>query len=162
MPESAVELTLPDEAATAALGQHLARAIAATVLEQVFVIYLAGPLGAGKTALARSLLRTLGVTSTIRSPTYTLLEIYQVGELTCAHLDLYRLAAPGELEQLGLRDLLEPAHLWLVEWPERGQGLLPPPDLTLDLAFRGQGRLATLTPGSARAAALIAGARLRS
>jgi tRNA threonylcarbamoyladenosine biosynthesis protein TsaE len=156
MSESALELTLPDEAATLQLGQRLARALSAASLPQPFIVYLKGPLGAGKTALARSLLRALGVTSTIRSPTYTLLEIYETGGITCAHLDLYRLAAPGELEQLGLRDLLEPGHLWLVEWPDKGQGMLPPPDLTVDLAFEAEGRTVGFSPASPAGTALIA------
>lgn len=160
MSESAIELTLPDEAATAQLGQRLARALGSAAFPQAFVVYLTGPLGAGKTALARSLLRALGVTSTIRSPTYTLLEIYESSGMTCAHLDLYRLTTPGELEQLGLRDLLEPDHLWLVEWPDKGQDMLPPADLTVDIGFQGEGRTVRVSSGSAAGSALMA--RLQS
>jgi len=144
MPESILELSLPDEAATARLGERLARLLTAPRPE-AFIVYLTGPLGAGKTHLVRGLLRALGVTATVRSPTFALLEIYETSGPTCVHLDLYRVAAPGELEQLGLRELLEPGHLWLVEWPERGQGTLPPADLTVDLQFHGAGRLARLT-----------------
>jgi tRNA threonylcarbamoyladenosine biosynthesis protein TsaE len=95
------------------------------------VLYLSGELGAGKTTFARGFLRALGVAVPVRSPTYTLLEWYPAGELTVLHIDLYRLNDPAELESLGLREWAQPAHLWLVEWPEKGAGRLPPADLTL-------------------------------
>lgn len=107
------------------------------------VVYLHGDLGAGKSSLARATLRALGVEGAIRSPTYTLVERYPLatgGEAW--HLDLYRIGDPGELEYLGL-DGEEPV-LWLVEWPERGVGSLPPPDLRIDLAIDGGGRTAEL------------------
>jgi tRNA threonylcarbamoyladenosine biosynthesis protein TsaE len=94
------------------------------------VIYLTGELGAGKTTFARGFLRALGVADPIRSPTYTLLELYPGAALTGVHLDLFRVADPGELESLGLREWARPGHLWLIEWPERGAGRLPPADLT--------------------------------
>lgn len=144
MSQSTLELKLPDEAATVALGVQLAHALTAPQ-PKALIVFLTGPLGAGKTSLARALMQALGVRARVRSPTYTLLEIYDAGELTCVHLDLYRLSAPDELEQLGLRELLEPGYLWLVEWPERGEGVLPPPDLIVDLQFHGTGRLAHLT-----------------
>ena len=97
------------------------------------VVYLKGDLGAGKTTLARGFLHALGVTGAIRSPTYTLLETYDADALTVVHLDLYRLRDPSELEPLGLRDLALPGYLWLIEWPERGAGWLPPPDLEVRL-----------------------------
>ncbi len=86
------------------------------------VVYLAGDLGAGKTTLTRGLLRSLAVTGAVRSPTYTLVEIYEIGALTVLHLDLYRLRDPSELDNLGLREWATGGHLWLVEWPERGAG----------------------------------------
>jgi tRNA threonylcarbamoyladenosine biosynthesis protein TsaE len=97
------------------------------------VVYLMGDLGAGKTTLARGLLRSLGVTGAVRSPTYTLVEIYELGGLTAVHLDLYRLSDPGELHNLGLREWARGGALWLVEWPERGGGLLPGADLVITL-----------------------------
>lgn len=104
------------------------------------VVYLEGELGAGKSSLARALLRGLGVEGPIPSPTYTLLEPYRtvVGELL--HLDLYRLGSPDELEFLALDDYLGRARLWLIEWPSRGLGALPPADLSLHLGIEGQGR----------------------
>ena len=103
-------------------------------------IHLAGPLGAGKTTFARALLRALGAGERIKSPTYTLIESYALPGLTAQHLDLYRIAAPEELEWLGLRDLADGAVLWLVEWPERGVGAIPEPDLTVNLAHAASGR----------------------
>jgi tRNA threonylcarbamoyladenosine biosynthesis protein TsaE len=103
------------------------------------VVQLQGDLGAGKSTLARALLRALGVQGTIRSPTYTLVERYPLADGGEAwHLDLYRLGAAGELDFLGLDEGV--ASLWLVEWPERGAGALPPVDLTVRLAVAGEGR----------------------
>ena len=103
------------------------------------VVHLRGDLGAGKSTLARALLRALGVRGAIRSPTYTLVERYPLDDGGDAlHLDLYRIGDPGELEFLGL-DAGEGA-LWLVEWPERGGAGLPPADLDVALALEGDGR----------------------
>jgi tRNA threonylcarbamoyladenosine biosynthesis protein TsaE len=98
------------------------------------VVYLAGDLGAGKTTLTRGLLRSLGVTGAVRSPTYSRVEIYELGALTALHLDLYRLSDPAELDNLGLREWARGGHLWLVEWPERGAGRLPAADLVITLS----------------------------
>ena len=103
------------------------------------VVYLTGDLGAGKTTLTRGLLRSLGVTGAVRSPTYTLVEIYQIGALTALHLDLYRLNDAAELDNLGLREWATGGHLWLVEWPERGGDRLPAADLVIKLVA-GDGR----------------------
>jgi len=111
------------------------------------IVYLRGDLGAGKSTLARALLRALGVTGAIRSPTYTLVERYPLDDGNDAlHLDLYRIGDPGELEFLGL-DAGE-GTLWLVEWPERGASALPPADLDVALALAGDGRVADLVAGS--------------
>jgi tRNA threonylcarbamoyladenosine biosynthesis protein TsaE len=132
------QLFLADTDATEQLG----RALAATRPPRA-VVYLRGELGAGKSTLARALLRALGVTGAIRSPTYTLVERYPLGDGGEAlHLDLYRIGHAEELEFLGLGDA-EP-ELWLVEWPERGAGGLPDADLTVELAIEGAGRSARL------------------
>jgi tRNA threonylcarbamoyladenosine biosynthesis protein TsaE len=97
-------------------------------------IYLRGDLGAGKTTWVRGFLRACGVSAAVRSPTYTLLEFYDLGAVTAVHLDLYRLQGAAELEALGLRDWAQPGYLWLIEWPERGGGRLPPSDLCVELS----------------------------
>lgn len=140
--------TLVDAAATEALGRSLA-ATAPDAAPRPVVVFLAGDLGAGKTTLARAFLRQLGVTGAVRSPTYTLIERYPVAAGEIAHLDLYRIADPEELEFLGLDDLAEHAHLWLIEWPERGARALPPPDLRIALGVEGNGRSARLEAASA-------------
>ena len=144
---------LPDADATAAQGRALAAARPPRA-----VVYLQGDLGAGKSTLARALLRALGVQGTIRSPTYTLVERYPVAGGEAVHLDLYRIGDPGELEFLGIVDA-DPV-LWLVEWPERGAGTLPPPDLTLELALEGAGRRLRATSGTPVGAAWLAAAGL--
>jgi tRNA threonylcarbamoyladenosine biosynthesis protein TsaE len=102
--------------------------------DALYVVYLTGDLGAGKTTLTRGLLRSLGVTGAVRSPTYTLLEVYELGGgMTAVHLDLYRLSDPAELHNLGLREWARGGHLWLIEWPERGGDLLPAADLVITL-----------------------------
>lgn len=103
------------------------------------VVQLQGDLGAGKSTLARALLRALGVQGAIRSPTYTLVERYPLGDGHEAwHLDLYRIGQAEELDFLGLDE--GSASLWLVEWPERGAGALPPTDLIVALEIEGLGR----------------------
>ncbi len=93
------------------------------------VVTLSGDLGAGKSTFARGVLRALGATGAIRSPSYTLLESYDLPGVQVIHLDLYRLLDPDELDNLGLEDYYRPGRLWLVEWPERGGGRLPPAEL---------------------------------
>jgi tRNA threonylcarbamoyladenosine biosynthesis protein TsaE len=99
------------------------------------VVELSGELGTGKSTFARGVLRALGVTGPIKSPSYTLLESYELPEVTAVHLDLYRLNDPDELENLGLTDYYRPGFLWLVEWPERAAGRLPRADQRFDFAF---------------------------
>jgi tRNA threonylcarbamoyladenosine biosynthesis protein TsaE len=136
-----VRLALADADATLRLGAALARVAAR---RPGGVIYLEGELGAGKTTLARGLLRALGVQGTVRSPTYTLLELYETPAGDVLHMDLYRVAAAQEIEQLGLGDFPPGRTLWLVEWPQRGAGHLPPADVRICLAMHGAGREARL------------------
>lgn len=121
------------------IGEGLSRVVPARCL-----IYLTGDLGAGKTTLTRGLLRGLGYRGAVKSPTYTLIEPYEIGERRCYHLDLYRLADPDEIEYLGLRDMLEEDAIMLVEWPEQGEGALPDPDLMIHIRYLGQGRELTI------------------
>lgn len=134
-----MRIFLSDSEATEALG----RALAATRPAQA-VVHLQGDLGAGKSTLARAVLRALGVQGAIRSPTYTLVERYPLAQGEAWHMDLYRIGDAGELEFLGLDDAT--ATLWLVEWPERGSGGMPPPDLRIELAVEAQGRSVALIP----------------
>jgi tRNA threonylcarbamoyladenosine biosynthesis protein TsaE len=142
MPDSPLNLRLADAAATDVLGDALAQALPAVAGSAV--LYLKGELGAGKTSCARSLLRALGASGLIRSPTFTLVETYRLGALTCVHVDLYRLQGAAAVDELGLRDLLNPGCLLLVEWPERGAGALPPADVELTLGYAEAGREARL------------------
>ena len=144
-------LDLPDELASLQLGQRLA-----TTLPARAVVHLLGDLGAGKTTLARALLRALGVQGAIKSPTYTLIERYPVEGGEVAHLDLYRIADPEELSFLGLDELADSARLWLVEWPDRGAAFLPAADLRIGLAVAGEGRRAELQALSPQGAEWLA------
>jgi tRNA threonylcarbamoyladenosine biosynthesis protein TsaE len=137
---------LPDELATERLGQALARSCPWDEREPR-VLYLSGELGAGKTTLAAALLRELGVTEAVRSPSYALIELYQLGQRCAVHVDLYRLQGRSELEQLGLRDYLNGQTLLLIEWPERGAGALPGRDLALRLDTQPM-RRATVSAGT--------------
>jgi len=150
-----MERYLPTESAQLAFGAELADRLRG----HGGVVHLRGDLGAGKTTLVRGLLRALGHQGPVRSPTYTLIEPYDAGGQRIYHLDLYRLSDPEELELLGLRDLLDEDALLLVEWPERGHGVLPQAALTVEIAHAAPGRRITLSPAPAWAR-LFAGAAL--
>jgi tRNA threonylcarbamoyl adenosine modification protein YjeE len=135
-------MLLSDEAATEALGHALAQALPQQRAAPL-VLYLAGELGAGKTTLARGLLRALGVTGTIRSPSFTLVEPYETPTVSVLHADLYRLRSAAEVAELGLGEL-DSHSLLLVEWPERGDGCLAPPDLIVHLSHAQAGRTARM------------------
>ncbi len=132
------------EATSQEAQEQIGACLAAAVAGEC-VIYLYGELGAGKTTLVRGFLRALGHQGAVKSPTYTLMEPYRVGGCPLYHLDLYRLGDPGELEYLGIRDLLGQGAVLLVEWPERGHGELPPPDLVVDIEYLTRGRCLRLT-----------------
>ncbi len=102
-------------------------------LAPLAAVYLHGELGAGKTTLAQGFLRACGVAGPVRSPTYTLVQVYSLTALTVVHLDLYRLRGAEELEHLGLTEWALPGTVWIIEWPERGAGSLPPADLRVTL-----------------------------
>lgn len=126
---------LNGEAAQVAFGERLGHLLGPRGL-----VFLSGELGTGKTTLVRGVLRGWGHQGAVKSPTYTLIEPYELPRGKVYHLDLYRLGDPEELEFLGLRELLADEALLLVEWPERGEGWLPRPDLDIRLAHTPDGR----------------------
>ena len=138
------QVSLLDEAATLAFGAALAHSLRSVPVMGA-LIYLSGDLGAGKTTLARGLLRGLGYPGRVKSPTYALVELYVVSKLNLYHFDFYRLGEPEEWQEAGFRDLFNGTNICLVEWPEKVGELLPPPDLTISLsATRNYGREASI------------------
>ena len=143
MPE-VVAVEVADEAAMLAFGRRLAAALPAGSC-----VHLEGQLGAGKTTLCRGVLRGLGHTGAVKSPTYTLVEPYELEGHSVFHVDLYRLADPAELDYIGIRDYFDSGAICLVEWPERGAGFLPPADLVVRIDVDGGGRLLALAAATA-------------
>jgi tRNA threonylcarbamoyladenosine biosynthesis protein TsaE len=140
MTRAPLSFDLPDSSATEDLGRALAHSLPGA--SSGAILHLRGELGSGKTTCARSLLHALGVTAPVRSPTYTLVDTYSVAELTCVHVDLYRVQTTTEVEELGLRDMTGPGYLMLIEWPEKGGIAVPPADLQLRLVYKGEARSA--------------------
>ncbi|NOT18485.1 MAG: tRNA (adenosine(37)-N6)-threonylcarbamoyltransferase complex ATPase subunit type 1 TsaE [Sulfuriferula sp.] len=130
---------LADESATLAFGTAIARHLTAGL-----VIYLHGNLGAGKTTLSRGILRGLGFMGKVKSPTYTLVEVYELSSLNLYHFDLYRFNDALEWEEAGFREYFNETSVCLVEWPEKAAELLPPPDINLYLTLNDESRDAEL------------------
>jgi tRNA threonylcarbamoyladenosine biosynthesis protein TsaE len=144
-------LFLPDEAATVAFCKTLANACNGRGL-----LTLSGDLGTGKTTLSRGLVQAHGHTGAVKSPTYTIVEPYDLGDIRIFHFDLYRLEDPEELEFIGLWDYLDQEALIIVEWPERAAGVLPAPDVEIDIAVKDAGRMLTINSGSDRGQQILA------
>ncbi|MCI0510639.1 tRNA threonylcarbamoyladenosine biosynthesis protein TsaE [Chromohalobacter marismortui] len=142
---------LPHETAHVAFGEALGHALGGRGC-----VHLEGELGAGKTTLTRGILRAYGHVGAVKSPTYTLVEPYALQGVEVYHFDLYRLGDPEELEFMGARDMLGGGGLSLIEWPSRGKGWLPSPDLVIHLALAGEGRQVTLEGLSPHAEAVMA------
>ena len=141
---------LDGEDAMVAFGRQLGELLASGV------VYLLGELGAGKTTLCRGILRSKGHEGAVKSPTYTLVEPYLLGSGAIYHFDLYRLADPEELEFMGIRDYLQSGNLCIVEWPQRGEGILPEADIEVSISVAGRGRDVTLTALSQPGETLVA------
>ncbi len=120
----------------------------ASIINKGMIIHLEGDLGAGKTTFARGFLRELGVAGAVKSPTYNIVQPYQTDQFTLYHFDLYRISDHEELEALGIRDYFDGEAICLLEWPEKGAGLLPTPDIRIKLDYEGKGRKITLEPVS--------------
>ncbi len=142
--DTGCELLLDSETAMLACGQRLS-----ACLHPGLVCHLQGPLGVGKTTLVRGLMRGLGYEGIVRSPTYALVESYELVDFTLYHLDLYRLADAEELEYMGMRDFLAQGAVCMIEWPECGEGFLPAADLLLTIAYHAGGRQLQLSGVSA-------------
>ena len=138
--------SLPDEAGTLNFAAELMQPLRGTG----GLVFLRGDLGAGKTTFVRGCLRATGFQGAVKSPTFTLVEEYTLDGLTLFHFDLYRLNDPEELEWMGIRDYLQPGTLSFIEWPDRGAGHLPTPDLELELRYSAPGREALLTARTER------------
>lgn len=164
-----MKLELADCVATEKFGAQLAQCCGEVQLEAVqgptvcTTIFLNGELGAGKTALVRGFLRGLGHTGAVKSPTYTLVEPYQFESLepqsglqTVYHFDLYRLGHPEELEYLGIRDYFESASTALIEWPEKGEGMLPMADLSIQIDYYGEQRALAIVHNTSHGKQLLA------
>lgn len=140
--------------ATEELGARLAR-VRPSPDASLAVLYLCGELGSGKTTFVRGFARAAGVRGLVRSPTYTLLEVYPAAAGMLVHLDLYRVQSPAELDSLGLREWAAPKHTWLIEWPEHGVGRLPEADLVVRFAASAAGHEIEVTGHSALGAAWL-------
>ncbi len=126
-----VETFIHNEDEMLRFGARLAK-----LIQPPMLVYLQGPLGAGKTTLVRGVLQGLKHTGAVKSPTYTIVEPYEFSEFTLYHFDLYRLNDPAELEALGFRDYLSGDALCILEWPERGAGWLPQADVNISIDYR--------------------------
>ena len=144
---------LPDEAATIAFGQEVLDALPADLAG--WTLLLRGELGAGKSTFARALIRAAGHEGPVPSPTYTLVEPYSLSRGNIYHVDLYRVSEEEELRYLGWNELDNGCRI--VEWPDRAPGITEQADLSLTLAYDGEGRTADLVGLSDRGKALVSG-----
>ena len=149
-PDVTAVFELPDEAATQSVGEKLAPA-----LQPGMVVFLEGDLGVGKTSLSRALIRALGHAGAVKSPTYSLVEVYVISSLYLYHFDFYRFESPEEFLDAGFDEYFNDAALCLVEWPERAQGCLPPADLRLRLYHAGVGRVLEAVANSPKGQACL-------
>ena len=135
---------IPDESTMLRFGKKLAENILQVQANRAVILYFNGDLGAGKTTLTRGMVQGLGHQGKVKSPTYTLVEEYNIAGKMIYHFDLYRLADPEELEFMGIRDYFTKDCICLIEWPEKGEGLLPPADLSVNIDYYDDARNITL------------------
>lgn len=146
-----LSVELKDESATVLMGNKLA-----LVVKDGAIVYLHGDLGAGKTTFTRGVIQGLGHKGNVKSPTYTLVEPYELDLVNAYHFDLYRLGDPEELEFMGIRDYFELNSLCLIEWPERGAGILPEADLDITLEYVDAGRVINLVANNPKGLSILA------
>ncbi|MGO2011438.1 tRNA (adenosine(37)-N6)-threonylcarbamoyltransferase complex ATPase subunit type 1 TsaE [Pseudoalteromonas sp.] len=145
-----VTFQLADEAETVAMGCQLAE-----LIDSGAVIYLHGDLGAGKTTLTRGIVQGFGHKGKVKSPTYTLVEPYELARENVYHFDLYRLGDPEELEYMGIRDYFSNQAVCVVEWPEKGGEFIPTPDLDITLTYVGDSREVLINSLSERGTMIV-------
>lgn len=143
-----LEYFLPDEAATITIGTGLSEVVKSAKNQHALVVYLNGDLGAGKTTLTRGFVRGMGHKGNVKSPTYTLVEPYELANWRVFHFDLYRLSDAEELEYMGIRDYFNNDCCCFIEWPEKGKGLLAKADLIINMAYQDEQRIITLQSAS--------------
>jgi len=145
---------LADEAATIAIGANLAKVLQwqndQQQAQQALVVFLNGDLGAGKTTLTRGFVRGMGHQGNVKSPTYTLVEPYELPPWQVYHFDLYRLSDPEELEYMGIRDYFSDNCCCFIEWPEKGAGLLANADIIINMVYKEEQRIIDLRACSLR------------
>ena len=158
---SSCVFTVASDTAMVAFGEVLGGALLAISQQAAAVVYFQGQLGAGKTTVCRGVLQGCGHSGAVKSPTYTLVEPYELPAARVFHFDLYRLGDPEELEYMGIRDYFEPGNICLIEWPDKGQGILQAADLELTITVIPAGRHLNLAPRTGQGEAVLAGVRSR-
>ena len=139
---------LKDEAATVNMGDSLAQVVKQNDKKQSLVVYLHGDLGAGKTTLTRGFVCGMGHSGKVKSPTYTLVEPYELPPWRVFHFDLYRLSDAEELEYMGIRDYFNDDCCCFIEWPEKGKGLLAKADLIITISYQDEQRIINIVAES--------------
>ncbi|CCQ11481.1 ATPase YjeE, predicted to have essential role in cell wall biosynthesis [Pseudoalteromonas luteoviolacea B = ATCC 29581] len=141
---------LENEESTVLMGKQLAELVRGGA-----VLYLTGDLGAGKTTLSRGIVQGLGHNGKVKSPTYTLVEPYELPDVNVYHFDLYRLGDPEELEYMGIREYFNSDSICIIEWPDKGMGFIPKPDLDIEMHYQNDARKIEITARSSRGLALV-------